>query len=114
MTIVNLTPHPVHLIRDDGTTTTIQPEPVSARVVTTSRRVGDVDGVPIIEEHYGQVTGLPEAEPGVVYVVSRVVAAACPERRDLLVPADLVRSADGTVIGCRALARSTPGARTVI
>lgn len=105
MKLVNLTPHPVHLIRDDGTTTTIQPEPVPARVATTTREVGDIDGVPIVEERYEEVAGLPDPKPGVVYVVSRVVAAARPERRDLLVPADLVRDDQDQVVGARALAQ---------
>lgn len=105
MELVNLTPHPITLHRKDGTTITIAPEPTPARVATTTREVGAVDGIPLVEEHYGKVTGLPEAKQGVVYVVSRPVVDACPERRDLLVVTDTVRDDQGRVTGARALAR---------
>jgi len=65
-------------------------------------RVGEVDGVPLVRQYHGR-TVLPEERPGTWYIVSTLVAAAHPGRRDLLVPTDLVRSADGTVVGCRAL-----------
>lgn len=38
-------------------------------------------------------------------IVSRLVAEACPERDDLVVPDDTVRDDAGRIIGCRALAR---------
>jgi hypothetical protein len=37
----------------------------------------------------------------VFYIVSSLVAAACPERTDLLVPGNAVRDADGKIIGCK-------------
>lgn len=63
---------------------------------------------------YGSVYGLPPLDteatdvnlpPRVYYVVALVVALAARHRPDLLVPYREVRNLDGTVIGCRQLAR---------
>lgn len=40
-----------------------------------------------------------------MYVVSRLVAEAVPERRDLVVPHGLVRDGQGRVVGCAQLAQ---------
>lgn len=55
-----------------------------------------------------QVDGLPDPEPGLVYVVSRITAAACP-RADVLFPLDEVRNPRGHIIGCRALGQFKDG-----
>lgn len=59
---------------------------------------------------YGDVTGLPAPEPGVLFVVSQLVIGQLPERNDLAFPSDLVRDADGSIVGFRRLARPA-GAR---
>ncbi|QHO92344.1 hypothetical protein CWT12_11270 [Actinomyces sp. 432] len=46
---------------------------------------------------------LPAPEPGTVYVTSRVVAEHFPQRTDLVWPDDLIRDADGQVVGARRL-----------
>jgi hypothetical protein len=51
------------------------------------------------------VSGLPEPSRGTLYIVSSVVQAALPNRTDLVSPHDIMRDADGVVVGCRALAR---------
>lgn len=53
------------------------------------------------------VTGLPPRTDGVLCIVSRLVAQACPRRPDLVFPHTLVRGADGRSVGCRVLARLT-------
>ena len=53
----------------------------------------------------GHVTNLPEERPGTFYIVSRMVALAEPERRDLLIPGPLIKEKDGEVIGCKGLTR---------
>lgn len=103
MPLLNLTPHEVTVFVDG--VGVVRRYPAAARPVrvpVTRVRVGLVDGVPLVRQHYGRAA-LPEERPGIWYIVSALVAAVHPERRDLLVPTDLVRSADGTVIGCRAL-----------
>lgn len=64
--------------------------------------------------NYGSVYGLPPLDteatdinerPRAYYVVPLVVALAARDRQDLLVPYRDVRNMQGSVIGCRQLAR---------
>jgi len=61
--------------------------------------------IPIYDNEYGEVQGLPPVKQGVYYIVSRMVAEAAWDRHDLLVPNDTVRDANGRIIGCRSLYR---------
>ena len=48
------------------------------------------------------VTGLPEVQDGVRFVVSRLVAEALRgQRDDLLIPGTLIRDDQGKVVGCQ-------------
>lgn len=109
--LVNLTPHVITLYRGDAPDAELLPAPVPARLDVSYRRrppvVHDQRTWPTVEMVLGQVENLPSESEGRWFVVSPVVQAALPERDDLLVPADLVRDRRGTVIGCRALARTT-------
>lgn len=98
--LINLTPHPINII--DGPTL---PSSGVARVSASSETVGSVDGVPIVRQSFGDVEGLPDQVDGMHIIVSRMVAAACPDRADLLVPADMVRDDQGRIVGCRSLER---------
>lgn len=106
--IVNLTPHTVSIVGDDGQVD-LPPDGPPARcaevVHDLGRRPTTAGHVQFVEVSYGPVTGLPEPSPGTVYLVSQVVVAALPERVDLAFPSDLVRDGEGRVVGCRALAR---------
>lgn len=103
MKLLNLTPHAIRLIGPDGTARDIAPSGQVARVSQTLVHVGDADGVPLYRATFGPVVGLPEPEPGVLYVVSALVRTACPDRADLASPGDLVRGPDGQPVGCRGL-----------
>lgn len=61
--------------------------------------------VPIWYTRTGEVLNLPEPEEGTLFIVSRVVAEALPNRDDLLFPDDLVRDKEGRVIGAKGLSR---------
>ena len=93
--VVNLTPHVIRL--NDGTE--YEPSGVVARVSAEYKELAP-SHPPCYSVVYGEVTGLPAHQDGVDYIVSGMVAAACPERHDLLVPAtghpDAVRK-DGNV-----------------
>lgn len=108
MTIRNLTPHTVNLIYDGGKIV-LQPElPLPrSREVTAAVGIIELDGqpFPLLAVRPGPVADLPAERKGVLLLVSRVVASAQPHRRDLIVPYDVVRDAQGAVTGCRALAR---------
>lgn len=56
------------------------------------------------EVRTGEVTGLPPKGHGVLYIVSRAVAAAV-DRDDVVVPYPLVRDETGRIIGAAGLAR---------
>jgi len=98
MKLVNLTPHPVHLYGTpaDGNDLVLH-EPIPsvgvARVAASTEVIGSTGWahgpVPIIRQTLGQVEGLPAPVDGTRYIVSRMVALAATDRRDLLVPADI-------------------------
>lgn len=104
----NYTPHPVTIIHGDGTTTTYPSEGI-ARVTCNSKVVGTLNGVPLTQPSYGKIEGLPDPEPGVFLIVSRMIQMAAQHeaakdpakfRGDLLVPGGQVRDEEGRVIGC--------------
>jgi hypothetical protein len=100
---VNLTPHPVALMPEDGEPTTIPASGVVARITETSITVG---GRTVIE--LGDVVGLPEPDPAVTLIVSMpllmALAAKGIHRRDLVYPYGQVRDLSGRILGCRMLA----------
>lgn len=110
MKVVNLTPHSINLMPEgvDGPVVTIQPSGQVARCATNRVQIDTitVDGVsiPVNKTQFGQVEGLPEPEPGTIYIVSSLVAQAVPDRQDVFIVDDAVRDAEGRVIGARALA----------
>ena len=59
--------------------------------------------IPVNKVIYGNVENLPAPEKDTIYIVSRIVAEACPNRNDLYIPNNLVRDEKGRIIGCRAL-----------
>lgn len=114
--IVNLTPHPIRICRPDTpdrvndpehwTLQVIQPSGIVARLATIDLGTWEsIDGIPIEGVEYGHAHDLPEPTAGVRYVVSLALALGQQGREDLLVPYGEVRNGEGTVIGCRVLAR---------
>lgn len=105
----NLTPHELR-VRTTGRELVLDPDARPARVAVTDNIVDTltVDGLPVslheVSTHL-LVTDLPPPRPAVLLVVSRAVAAACPDRHDLVVPHLLVRNHAGVVVACTALAR---------
>ena len=99
--IVNLTPHPLNIILDDGTTVTVAPSGVVPRVASDNVVVAPG----FVTTTLGDVDGLPDLQPGVLLVVSALVRAALPSRDDLIgpdtSPQGAVRDQDGRIIGVR-------------
>lgn len=106
--IINLTPHAVNLhVKITSKVDAIVVIPSSgtvARCVVERQQVTTVAGIPVNRTVFGAVEGLPEPKEGVYYIVSSIVAQACPERHDLLIVDDTVRDEQGRIVGCRALA----------
>lgn len=134
MNLLNLTPHDIQIWENDKMVLRIPAEMQSARCIEKYMKQdsiyvsgnmeyehdlrvkgyqrNNVIGVCIADDlSYAQVVGLPEQELDeyghVVnyYIVSILVAQNSPDRKDLLIPYDLVRSEKGQIVGCRKLAR---------
>lgn len=107
MVLVNLTPHPVNILTEDGEII-VPPAGTVARCQQYREIIGhiEVNGkqIPITRTRFGQVEGLPDPQPDTLYIVSALVAQACPDRRDLVIPDDTIRDAEGRIVGCKALA----------
>jgi hypothetical protein len=101
--LVNLTPHPVVVAGPGGRVEL--PSAGVARVVDHERASTRLGGMDVVEVQFGDVQGLPDPAPGVLLVVSRVVALALPGRSDLLFPYGELRDAAGRIEAVRALAR---------
>ena len=103
MKLVNLTPHVLNLIAADGSTVDIQPSGNIARVASSSAVVATVNGINVTASTWGEVTGLPAAEEGVILIVSRMVKDRVADRSDVMVPGAPVRDAEGKIVGANGL-----------
>lgn len=106
--LINLTPHVLNIADEAGNITTSLLSMGSARVESKSIPVDPIDGIPVNETVFGDVSGLPEAQEGTYYIVSQIVIAAAPDRNDLLRPdtgPTCLRDPDGRIIAVRSLTR---------
>ena len=109
--VINLTPHTINLVAEDGTQLLSLESQGVARVASTTEVVGylQVGGVAVPQTHttFGEVEGLPDPTSGVGYVVSNMIISALAQqgirRNDLFTPGLQVRDEQGRVIGCRSL-----------
>lgn len=109
-TLVNLTPHPVHLCDGDGAVfLTVPPEPTPARCAEMEVPIGwvtaegaDAEPLTLYALTFGETQGLPPPADGTYLIVSRLVAEANADRGDLLIPHQIVRTMEGAIVGCRA------------
>lgn len=101
--LINLTPHVLNLIAADGSIVDIQPSGNVARVASSSAVVATINGINVTASTWGEVTGLPAAEDGVVLIVSRMVKDRVANRTDVMVPGAPVRDAEGKIIGASGL-----------
>jgi len=94
---VNLTPHNLNLLRQDGTSLDIPKTGTIARVTSTSTVVEVVEGIELSATEYGEVIGLPEPDGSSIFVVSGLVKGrpGVAERGDVVSPGRLVRGDDG-------------------
>lgn len=101
--IINLTPHALNIIAADGSIVDIQPSGNIARVASSSAVVATINGINVTASTWGEVTGLPAAEEGVILIVSRMVKDRVANRADVMVPGAPVRDSDGKIIGASGL-----------
>lgn len=100
--LVNLSSHPMTVMCVNRPIT-IPPSGEIARCNQGSEIVGYIGKIHVTRQAYGDVKGLPEPEKNTMYIVSRLVAAALPNRKDLLIPGPVIRDENNNVIGCDGL-----------
>jgi hypothetical protein len=75
MELKNLTPHPIDIILVDGTTITLPPDTWTARrVPTRDDPIAMLGDIPVWGDLDFTIKGLPNPEPGVIYITSASVA----------------------------------------
>lgn len=102
---INLTPHDITLLNDEGVVERIIPSSGVARLKAITVQEPPVLGIPISKTVYSEPVGLPPHETGVYFIVSQLIKNALPHRADLLVPAEVVRDSEGNILGCKSLGR---------
>ena len=106
--IVNLTPHTVNVVAEDGSIKAAFPSEGIARASQTAEHVGELNGIELVSMKFGATEDLPAPEDGTYYIVSVITAnAAKAEGRttsDLVITADPVRDDSGRIIGCKRFA----------
>lgn len=100
LNLVNLTPHTINVIGQDGKKLDILPSGTVARCSQEEKVIGEINGFPVTQQRFGDVVDLPEPQDGTMFIVSRLVADAS-RRKDLLIPGPLMRNEEGVVIGCK-------------
>lgn len=104
MKIINLTPHDI-MYSNRGKFQVIKTSG-EARCLLESRMIGSIGEIPVYQNTYGQVVGLPDEEEGTYYVVSRIVAEAMKgKRNDLFIVDKTIRDDKGFIVGFQAFAR---------
>ena len=111
--IKNLTPHPVNLLREDGSEIAVFPSEGLARLEEQTGNVWRIqatqdDWVAVTSLHYNEIVGIPtNLHPDTWFIVSMPVALAATyaQRARMIYPYPLVRDDQGRVIGCSGFAR---------
>ena len=101
MKIINLTPHDVTFINEDGESETFMASGTIARV---EQFLFSIEGSKYNLKSCikGCVEGLPAEDKDTVYIVSSMVREELPERDDIWSPTSYVRDEEGNIIGCTA------------
>ena len=100
MKIINATPHPI-VVRTPEGDQTFEPSGTLPRVSTIETLTEPIEGLPCVTQSMGDIHGLPDAVPGVVYIVSALVFGAS-DRTDLIAPdtgKGAVRDDKGRILG---------------
>ena len=86
MPIVNCTPHKITLTEEGKGSHHYEPSGVLPRVQVETKDLSHAyEGIPMVQTVTGEVEGLPEPAPGILYLCSTMVAQAA-KRRDVIAP----------------------------
>ena len=102
MELINLTPHEVVVEYRDGTRKTFPPSGQIARVEMEDEYLFDIEGIPLHKGNVKEVTGIPEKQEGIMYIVSLFVLQHV-ERADLIAPDTngAIRDEQGRIVAVR-------------
>lgn len=106
--IVNLTPHELNIrVRDASQIISVPPSGTVARCTEEREELpSPLPNIRVTRVKYGTVTGLPDPEPGKVFVVSAIVLNALGGTRpDVFCPGPGIRDAEGRIVGCDGLSQ---------
>jgi len=92
-----MTPHAVNIEGFESF-----PSQGSIRLDQSDIEAHSLNSIPVVIRSYAAGV-LPPAKPDTAYIVSQMVAAAFPHRRDFYYPGDLIRNDAGQIIGCKNL-----------
>jgi hypothetical protein len=103
--LVNCTPHDINVFLEDGSMVVLPKSNAPARCgeVISSADYTTLE-VQIVRKKFGDIENLPDPVEGIFYVVSAIIKAAAPYRKDLLLVNDTVRNEKGVIIGCKSFA----------
>ena len=104
MEFINLTPHDINLIDENGNPVLVRASGTLARCKVTTEKVGSVNGIKINVSHFGEIEGLPEPEEGKIFIVSAMILTALHgTREDVLGVSEYIRDTEGKIVGAKAL-----------
>lgn len=108
--IINMTPHDVVIMDENGNTVKVFPSQGVARLSVKTAHgkpiiMDDGTTVPTSYSIFGEVEGLPEEKDDTIYIVSSMIAGRYPQRNDLFIPNESIRDDKGRIIGCKSLGR---------
>ena len=106
--VVNCTPHDVNLITTKGNIT-FPKSGIIPRLTEQQKKINSINSngieIDIMEKSFNEVEGLPGPQENTIYIVSALVAGACKNRDDIVVPNDTIRDGEGRIVGCKNLAK---------
>ena len=82
--ILNLTPHTVGVLSEDGTVHRIRPSGFTARAVEADEPAGQFAGFKVVQKVYAETLGLPPE--GIPVLISTIAAAGCRGRVNTFIP----------------------------
>lgn len=103
--IKNYTPHPINICNNQGEIVKTFKSEGLIRLKSETVKDGEINDISISKTVFGQPEGLPSFQEGIYYIVSQLVKNALPDRKDLLVPAEVLRDDSGKIIGCQSLGK---------
>ena len=103
--LVNLTPHAITLVESTSQITITASGQIARLSVTREQRdplLVRNCAISVSKPTLGEITGLPDPEPGTIFIVSALVADAA-KRADVMSPGELLRDPDGVIVGAHGL-----------